>query len=316
MAGAGWKYFSCRGWTSFPLISRSRMSPRAAASRSSTGEFSDRGRARRTSDEDAELEELMDIVDPQNWADSGLAVVLPRDVVRGQNPAGMESGAVERLSTECTEDPAQRPLSETGNARRGEHGIHINDDLDEDRRGDSGLVEVDSGYIWITKAVDGGVQIKTSKALEICGLSPTGTAASACFSGWAQVGIDMLVDAAWRPAPTEPSTSHPPASPSPEPPGQQALPRLRNLADAPVAEAAPPRSCSPGFRRDLVEDTAEQMNHYIHATTPLTKNFARRWQYGFDKGGPATTVCLIVSARTMTDLAVGTFHLVLGATSA
>ena len=256
-------------------------------------------------DEDAQLEELMDIVDPQNWH-SDLPSFFCAMEPKGQNPAGW-SRVLECVSTECTEYRLKTALK-YWNARRGEHGIYINYDLDEDRRGDSGLVEVDSGYIWITKAVDGGVRIKTSKALKICGLSPTATAALACFSGWAQVGIDMLVNAAC--SPHQGAVDFTPSSlPEAGAALSQGIPTVAQPADAPVAEARLP-DLPPGFRRDLVEDTAEQMNHYIDATTRLTKNFARRWQNGLTREDLQRFGESF--GKEMTDLAVGTFDSVLG----
>ena len=66
------------------------------------------------------------------------------------------------------------------NAERGDgdHHRHTEDAISQLRPGrrpplpDTGLVEVDSGYIWITSGRGRHPRIKTSKALKICGTEP------------------------------------------------------------------------------------------------------------------------------------------------
>ena len=255
--------------------------------------------------EKVQLDDLKPIVDPQNWHQdlpSFFCAMEPRD----DDPAGWNQ-ILECVSTECNEYRLKTALK-YWNDTRGDYGIYINYDLADDRSGDTGLVEVDSGYIWITKALHGGVRIKTSKALKICGLSPTATAALACFSGWAQVGIDMLVNAALRPhqgaIDFDPSTL-----PNARASQLQNKPADAEPADPPVAGARLP-DLPPGFRRDLVEDTAEQLNHYIDATARLTQNFARRWQNGLTREDLQQFGESV--GKEMTDLAVGTFDSVMG----
>lgn len=74
-------------------------------------------------------------------------------------------------------------------------GIYLNYDIDPSKQRDAGLVEVDSGYIWVTKLSPGddrGVRIRTSKQERVNGLSPTATSALACHLGWGQISRDML----------------------------------------------------------------------------------------------------------------------------
>ncbi|CAN5783788.1 hypothetical protein BH10ACT9_BH10ACT9_46360 [soil metagenome] len=74
-------------------------------------------------------------------------------------------------------------------------GIYLNYDVDPSKQDDSGLVEVDSGYIWVTKLKPDeelGVRIRTSKQERVNGLSPTATSALACHLGWGQISRDML----------------------------------------------------------------------------------------------------------------------------
>jgi hypothetical protein len=250
-------------------------------------------------DEDHELDALIDIVDPLNWKQDLPSFFCEMDA-RAPNTSAGWSRVLECVSTECHEYRLKTALK-YWKATRDEHGIYINYDLDENRDGDSGLVEVDSGYIWITKARSGGVRIKTSKALKICGLSPTATAALACFTGWAQVGIDMFVNAADGPPGTitfKPSSA-PNAlviQPSASPPVTKPPARLPELPT--------------GFRQDLAEDAAEQANRYLDAMTWLGKNFIRRWQNGLTR----TDIQRFGEAfgRELTELAVGSFDSIAG----
>jgi hypothetical protein len=255
-------------------------------------------------DDNVQLDALEAIVDPRNWHQD-LPTFFCAMEPRPENPGGWNQ-VLECVSTECAEYKLKTALK-YWNAERGDHGIYINYDLADDRHGDTGLVEVDSGYIWITAAGD-GIRIKTSKALKICGMSPTATAALACFSGWAQVGIDMLVNAALNP--------HQGAinfDPSTLPEGGTAVLHTSSAATTPTqstpAEARLP-DLPPGFRQDLIDDTATQLNLYIDATSRLTKNFFRRWQNGLSRTDMQKFGELF--GKEMTGLALGSFDSVLG----
>ena len=254
---------------------------------------------------DVRLEELEAIVDPRNWQQD-LPSFFCRMEPRADDAAGW-SQILECVSTECSEYRLQTALK-YWNAERSEDGIFINYDLAGDRTGDSGLVEVDSGYIWIARAQPTGVRIKTSKALKICGLSPTATAALACYSGWAQVGIDMLVNAALHPhhgaVEFDPSTL-----PSSAAVLSQGVPVSPETAQVDATEARLPQ-LPPGFRQDVLHDAAEQVDHYIDATSRLAKNFARRWQNGLTRTDVQRFGELV--GKEMTDLAVGSFDSVMG----
>jgi hypothetical protein len=251
------------------------------------------------------LDALEAIVDPRNWHQdlpSFFCAMEPwPDNTGGWNQV------LECVSTECAEYKLKTALK-YWNAERGDYGIYINYDLADDRHGDTGLVEVDSGYIWITAAGEHGVRIKTSKALKICGMSPTATAALACFSGWAQVGIDMLVNAALNPHQGainfDPSTL-----PEAGAAVLQAHPAATTPSQPAPAEARLP-DLPPGFRQDLIDDTAKQLNVYIDATSRLTKNFFRRWQNGLSRTDMQRFGELF--GKEMTGLALGSFDSVLG----
>lgn len=225
------------------------------------------------------LEEITDVLVPVKWSDvlqSFFCAMEDRD----KNPDTGWSRVLECVSTECSEYQLKTALK-YWNAARGQRGFFLNYDLDDDRTGDSGLVEVDSGYIWITPNETGGVRIKTSKALRICGLSPTATAALACYSGWAQVGVDMVVNAAKEQKLNAGSftPSAAPVATAMQRPGRHAKVekpakphRTARLPDLPV-----------GFRRDMVEDAAAQANTYIAASVSLAKDFSTRWSDGLTR---------------------------------
>lgn len=246
------------------------------------------------------LEQVEAIVDPRNWKQT-----LPSffcDMQPRTDDADGWSRILECVSTECREYTLRTALR-YWNAERHEDGIYINYDLADDRRGDSGLVEVDCGYIWITRLRGGGVRIKTSKALKICGLSPTAVAALACFSGWAQVGIDMLVNAALDPHADTVVFSTSRSS------GADSVDAARTPVSTSPDETRLP-GLPPGFRQDLVEDTAQQLDRYIAAMTRLTKDVLRRWQDGLSR----TDVQRLGErfGEEMTTLAVGSFDSVMG----
>jgi hypothetical protein len=84
-----------------------------------------------------------------------------------------------------------------GEFEDGRGGIYLNYDIDPSKEGDSGLVEVDTGYICVTPLAEGqGVRIRTSKQERVNGLSPTATSALACFFGWGEIGRHMLAGTA------------------------------------------------------------------------------------------------------------------------
>jgi hypothetical protein len=257
------------------------------------------------------LDQVKSILEPQNWDQS-----LPTFFCNMQPEPGDDSNwsrVLECVSTECSEYKLQTPLKYWKGPEDAE-GIYLNYDLDIGRRRADTLVEIDSGYIWITRNHAGGVKIRTSKALKICGLSPTATAALACFSGWAQVGIDMVTNAAA--GPIEGTVDFFPSAPV----DVGSDPRVGLMSrTSPTSPVAPPEADEPearlpdlphGFRQDLIEDTAEQADRYVEVTTRLAKVFIRRWKDGLTRDDVHDLGDLF--GRTMTGLAVGAFDSVMG----
>lgn len=164
-------------------------------------------------------------------------------------------------------------------------GICINYDLDDVRDPrDSGLVEVDSGYIWITTAGP-GVRIRTSKALRIRGLSPSATAALACHSGWSDAGAQLLTEDAKTPP--RGCVAFDPCSPVPEPAdeGADGDPPVDAVAGDPVgpAEAAAEQLDLPtGWREDLIGTISGQVTAYVDTLSGLAAETADKWGDGID----------------------------------
>jgi hypothetical protein len=149
-----------------------------------------------TTDADLKVDDIKKILDPRNWK---LYSKFFCDVA-AQNPPNTGSGwarILETIGPECAEWRMKTALLfYYGSDDKG--GIFLNYDLDPIRDHDSGMVEVDNGYIWVTpfNATDDpsqkGVQIRTSKQERVQGLSPTATAALGCLLGWGTYANDLL----------------------------------------------------------------------------------------------------------------------------
>jgi hypothetical protein len=148
-----------------------------------------------TTDNDLSVDDIEKILDPRNWQ---LYAKFFCDVA-GQNPPDTACGwarILETIGPECAEWHMKTALvfyyGSDGNG-----GLYLNYDLDPDRQDDSGMVEVDNGYIWITPLKGSnpsqkGVRIRTSKQERVQGLSPTATAALGCLLGWGTYANDLL----------------------------------------------------------------------------------------------------------------------------
>jgi hypothetical protein len=148
-----------------------------------------------TTDDVLTVENIEKILDPRNWK---LYAKFFCDVT-AQSPSDTACGwarILETIGPECAEWRMKTALvfyyGSDGNG-----GIFLNYDLDPDRQNDSGMVEVDNGYIWVTPLngsdpSQNGVRIRTSKQERVQGLSPTATAALGCLLGWGTAANDLL----------------------------------------------------------------------------------------------------------------------------
>ena len=141
------------------------------------------------------VKDIAKIVEPTNWNSCcRFFCKMTKQIPQEFNSEGW-SRIVERISGECAEYYLDTALV-FWKEQLPDGSIFINYDLDSDRENDTGLVEVDSGYIWITPLGAKGVRIRTSKLERVSGLSPTATAALACLMGWGDTGREMLAGTA------------------------------------------------------------------------------------------------------------------------
>jgi hypothetical protein len=148
-----------------------------------------------TTDDTLSVDNIEKILDPRNW--KLFAKFFCN--VEAQNPAQTACGwarILETIGPECDEWHMKTALL-FFYGKDASGGLYLNYDLDPNRQDDSGMVEVDNGYIWITP-LNGtdpsqqGVRIRTSKQERVQGLSPTATAALGCLLGWGTYANDLL----------------------------------------------------------------------------------------------------------------------------
>ena len=142
--------------------------------------------------------DITKIIDPRNWT---LSCKFFCEVV-AQKPSYTRRGWSRILET-ISPEPEKWCLKTAlvfYYAHDGDGGIFLNYDLDPHRQNDSGIVEVDKGYIWITPTNGSprknGVRIRTSKQERVQGLSPTATSALGCLLGWGDAAYKLLTGAA------------------------------------------------------------------------------------------------------------------------
>ena len=167
-------------------------------------------------DPDLLVKDIAKIVEPLNWAEccKFFCKMTPQANYLF-NGLGW-SRVIERISGECNEYYLDTALV-FWKEQQADGSIFINYDLDakRDPNLDSLLVEVDSGYIWVTPlpGKPKGVRIRTSKLERVSGLSPSATAALACLLGWGDTGHEMLAGTARKymkvPPPPPPPTIQP-----------------------------------------------------------------------------------------------------------
>jgi hypothetical protein len=148
-----------------------------------------------TTADNLSVNDIEKILDPRNWKLYAKFFCN----VNAQAPPDTACGwarILETIGPECAEWRMKTALifyyGSDGNG-----GLFLNYDLDPDRQNDSGMVEVDNGYIWVTplngtNPAQDGVRIRTSKQERVQGLSPTATAALGCLLGWGTVANDLL----------------------------------------------------------------------------------------------------------------------------
>ena len=228
------------------------------------------------------VDNIRKIVDPRNWSlcckfFCNVAAQAPPYTQRGW------SRMREMIGPDCSEWCLRTALVfYFGTDDDG--GIFINYDLDPNRQDDSGLVEVDNGYIWITplngtnNPSQAGVQIRTSKQERVQGLSPTATSALGCLLGWGNAAYELLggtaqaiIDGTISPAPTlEPFVLTPPAN-------------YKSQTDSGVTQPPGAGATLPPNFANSVDETRKLFNDLVNHTRDVSADAATRWMDGMTR---------------------------------
>ena len=234
-------------------------------------------------DDDLSVDDIKKIVDPRNWS----LCCKFFCTVAAQTPPYAKHGwsrILETIGPECAEWCLHTALlfyyglDDSG-------GIFVNYDLDPNRQGDSRMVEVDNGYIWITP-LNGtdpskkGVRIRTSKQERVQGLSPTATSALGCLLGWGDAANELLsgtaqmvLDGKIPGATLTPFATTPPNN-------------YTSHMDSGVAQPTPivasPATLPPNFG-NTVDDVRKLLNDLVNRTRDVTADAATRWLDGMSR---------------------------------
>ena len=232
-------------------------------------------------DKTLSVDNITEIVDPRNWS---LCCKFFCNVA-AQAPPYTQLGwsrMREMIGPDCKEWCLRTALVFFfGDDKNG--GIFINYDLDPNREDDSGLVEVDNGYIWITplnaanSSSQKGVQIRTSKQERVQGLSPTATSALGCLLGWGNAAYELLagtakaiIDGTISPAPTlEPFVLTPPTGYQ-----SQTVSGVTQPAGAGARPTLPPNFAN------SVDETRKLFNDLVDHTRDVSGDAVARWMDG------------------------------------
>jgi hypothetical protein len=218
-------------------------------------------------DETVSVDQMKNVVDPLNWhltCSFFRSMTPPRD--RPINDQGWS-----RVMEEVGTDFRLKTALKYWKGVLPDGGIFVNYDLDDDRTGDDGLVQVDSGYIVVQPLVAQqtsalGVRVHTSKEVRIQGVSPTATAAMSCLLGWADMGREMLLNAT-KIAPerlTKWSAS------------KELAPPVKTVG----RDRVPPLTVPQSVRADLIETTASGMKDYLFRVEDWVDDFIDKWRNG------------------------------------
>jgi hypothetical protein len=233
-------------------------------------------------DADLTVNEIVKIVDPRNWSLCCKFFCEVSAQVEPYDPRGW-SRILERIGPECQEWCLRTALLfYYGSDRRG--GIFINYELDPHRQNDSGVVEVDNGYIWITPLNGNdpsakGVRIRTSKQERVQGLSPTATSALGCLLGWADAAYELVGGTARLVLDGKVPSAHLEhfeITPTPDY-------ELHMDPGIPVPAGAGSRTTLPPNFGSTVDDVRGLLNDLINRTRDVGADAATRWLDGMSR---------------------------------
>ncbi len=234
------------------------------------------------------LERMTELIAPENWPRlcNFFVGMTPQEAVQPDRSRGW-SRMLETVSGDRTQWEMRTALKFWKGASPAVDGIYLNYDLDSPRMNDDKLVEVDSGYIWITPKVAAdptqGVRVRTSKAVRIRGLSATATAALGCVLGWGDAASQMLKEPKKAIADLTPfpPPSEEPDQKGPAPGNDTATPAANDLlADAEILAAAEEVELPAGWRGTLIENISKEFVEIIKVSAPLSTELIDRWLDG------------------------------------
>jgi hypothetical protein len=233
-------------------------------------------------DNDLSVNDIKRIVDPRNWS---LCCKFFCTVVAQNKPYAKHgwSRILETIGPECSEWCLHTALI-FYYGRDGDGGIFVNYDLDPHRQGDSGMVEVDNGYIWVTPLngtdpAQKGVRIRTSKQERVQGLSPTATSALGCLLGWGDAANELLSGTAQMVLDGKiPGAKL--ASFATTPPNNYTSQMDSGVAQPPGS--GEPATLPPNFA-NTVDDVRKLLNDLIDRTRDVTADAATRWLDGMSR---------------------------------
>jgi hypothetical protein len=234
-------------------------------------------------DNDLSVNDIKRIVTPENWS---LCCKFFCKVDPQAPPYAKHgwSRILETIGPECAEWCLHTALL-FFYGLDGAGGIFVNYDLDPNRQGDSGMVEVDNGYIWVTP-LNGtdpskkGVRIRTSKQERVQGLSPTATSALGCLLGWGDAAHELLSGTArmvlngkipgttlvsWVTTPPNNYTS-----------------QMDTGVVQPAGIVKSPATLPPNFA-NTVDDVRKLLDDLIDRTRDVTADAATRWLDGMSR---------------------------------
>lgn len=231
---------------------------------------------------DLSVEQVKKILDPRNWP---ICSTFFNKVLE-QNPLYVDTGwsrLLEVISPEPEQYLMKTALIFYFGKFDGDNGVYLNYDVDVTKQNDSFIVEVDSGYIIVTKRIDGeaGVRIRTSKQERVKGLSPTATSALACHLGWGDLARDMLAGTARlvRDGKIPPSYLRKEFALSP--PKADEFKGNSGKVDPTLPESLPAKL--PGNFRDTIRDTRDLTNNLIDRITGTWGRAGQRWMDGMTR---------------------------------
>lgn len=228
------------------------------------------------------IDVIENVIDPHNWPDLCDFFVGIDDQTK-LNP-DRSRGWTRVLETVSSDETQWRLLTAlrywkgTTNSGR---GLYVNYDLDDPRKNDCDLVEVDAGYVWVLPNDDpkNPVTLRTCKQVRIRGLSPTATAALGCFMGWGDAMSQMFDDDItnskvkrhkFPPPSVDPGAFVDPSS------GQSA----KDPTTSDILRAAEDVELLDGWRALMIGNVAKELTAWLEVASGLTTDFRSKWMDG------------------------------------